>query len=130
MYSFVPQVDISQVHTGFYWFAAVALFVAIMVVASIEDDPRTAVITLVILAAFTWGVHYLSYDPASNKPPLNQKVIGTLVGVQSEGWNEKSGKSRADHHVMYVTYRVPAGEVTLQAGPGVAYPQQAVLYKN
>ena len=130
MYSFVPQVDISQVHTGFYWAAAIGLIVAVLVVGSIEDDPRTAVITLIVLAAFTWGVHHLSYDPDANKPPLNQKVIGTLVDTYGEGWNEKSGKTRADHHVLYVTYRVPEGNVTLQAFEGVVYPQQATLYKN
>ena len=130
MYGFEPLADLSQNHAGFYWFAAVAFLIAVMVVAQIEDDPRTAVITLIVLAAFTWGVHYLSYDPAANKPPLNEKVIGTLVGVQGEGWNEKSGKVRADKHVLYVTYRVPAGDITLQASPGIAYPQQAVLYKN
>lgn len=130
MYSFAPLADTSQTHGGFYFVAAVALFILIVVISSIKDDPRLGIITVLTLAALTWWVHYESYHPKNNKPPLNEQVIGTFIRTQGEGWNEKSGKTRADVHVLYVVYRVPAGDVTLQAIPGAAYPQQAILYKN
>ena len=63
-------------------------------------------------------------------PPKNIEVVGTLVGFSAEGYNERSGKSKADVHYMYVTYRVPEGDVMLRASQGNVYPARAILYRK
>jgi hypothetical protein len=80
------------------------------------------------ILGFSLLVFTNSYAP--EKQYENEKVTGTFVTFQPEGYNEKTGKTRADKHYMYVVYDVKGQLVILNAKAGVDYPKNAVLYKN
>ncbi|HET8688675.1 MAG TPA: hypothetical protein VFM18_18830 [Methanosarcina sp.] len=129
MYSFAPIADMSDVHTGFYFILGCGIIAMLGVIASVLDDGISIDSLLLTggICFFVWLAHYNSYTP---EHPLNQQVVGTFVAFQPEGYNELSGKTRADHHYMYVIYSVNGQNVILQAYQGVTYPQFTTLYKN
>ena len=125
MYSFAPIADTSDVHTGFYFIAIVCAIFAL--VALFNASKGEFLTVAVICGLVTAMAHNSSYTPVH---PLNQQVIGTFVAFQHEGYSESSGKTRSDHHYMYVVYNVDGVPVILQANEGAPYPPKAVLYKN
>ena len=85
------------------------------------------------VATLASGIAYgVSYHWTNQEPQLfkNEPHVGKFVGFQPEGYNERSGKSRADRHYMYVVYEVEGRMTILQTGLGMTYPAEAILYKN
>ena len=128
MYSFSPIIDISQSHEGFFVVLAICVIVTLWVTA-ISDEGRPAALLGTIVSCVVLTIAYNS-SYVDQRAPVNEQVVGTLVGMQSEGRNAQSGKTRADHHVQYVVYAVPAGQIMFDAHVGTAYPQSVILYKN
>lgn len=129
MYTFNPIADIPVSHEGF--FLILALCVVILVIC-LFNEPE-AFFVFFFLCSIPVGIAYgVSYHWTNQEPKtfVNEKHIGKFVGYQPEGYNEKSGKSRADRHYMYVVYEVNGGLVILKASEGQTYPKEAVLYKN
>lgn len=82
---------------------------------------------------FPVGIAYgVSYHWTDQNPTTfaNEKVTGTFVKFEAEGFKERSGKHMVDRHFTYVIYNVNGNNVLLRAGEGVEYPPIAVLYKN
>lgn len=130
MYSFSP-IATEICHNGWFILALIGSLMFGVFIMSIDEDVMSA------SGKFSWililiiGMNYVGDWTVYEKVHTNEKVIGEFVGFQPEGYNEKSGKSRADHHYMYVIYKVPGDKlVILQSASGVDYPKQAILYKN
>ncbi len=132
MYTFQPLVDVTyNSHTGFYvWVVAAVLLMAIFIGLWNEREASGGfVLTMLVMFGIVTHVGYqASYQDA--KVYVNTPVSATLVGFQPEGYSEKSGKTRADRHYMYVVYDVGDERVILRADEGRTYPNQTVLYKN
>ena len=135
MYSFQPLATIDTVnsHVGL---AVVAVICAVWIIMMalwwlVHDDweffaqSGIAVPAIVLIAATI-----ISFTTGKITTFENTPVTGVFVGYQTEGYNVKSGKSRVDQHWIYVIYRVPEGDVLMQAGAGMVYPKEAILYKN
>jgi hypothetical protein len=128
MYSFAalaPDYGASS-HMGFFIIMITSL-ILLLYAFVVEDDIDYMLPILVVLNILTAGI---SWNTGVDKEFKNEKVEATLVGFQSEGYNERSGKSRADYHYNYVIYKTPDGEVMFRSFSGNAYPKQAILYKN
>lgn len=132
MYSFEPLVDtMANTHYGFYSFcviAALGIWATISLWNDHDLDTGVSLFWIFGLVLFTGIIYSESFKPATVY--ANEQVVGTLVGFQPEGYNEKSGKSRADRHYMYVVYEVNGQHVIMNAKTGVDYPKRAVMYKN
>lgn len=126
MYSFQPVIDHSNEHGFFYMMLVVGALWLWMIYSESESKPVKIGNTIAIALILAFG-HWISYMPAH---PLNKQVTATFVGYQAEGFTQQSGKTRSEHHVMYVVYRVPEGTVALPGSAGVSYPESAILYKN
>jgi hypothetical protein len=129
MYTFNPLASIPVDHGGFF---IILVFCIIMLVMVLFNEPE-AFFVWFFIACFPVGIAYgVSYHWTNQeaKTFVNTKVTAELVGFQPEGYNEKSGKSRADRHYMYVVYSVNGEKVILRAKEGITYPQTAILYKN
>jgi len=129
MYSFQPLADIAVKHDGFFFIAAfcvVALFLVLM------NEPESFFVWFFVMC-FPFGIAYgVSYHWTNQEPKtfVNQKVTGTFVKFEAEGYKEKSGKSYVDRHYTYVVYNVNGNNVLMYAKEGMEYPQTAILYKN
>lgn len=129
MYTFNPLASIPVDHTGFFLVCFICAFV---LVACLMTEPESFFVWFFIVcfpAGIAYGVSY-HWTNQEAKTFVNTKVTAELVGFQPEGYNEKSGKSRADRHYMYVVYSVNGEKVILRAREGLTYPQTAILYKN
>lgn len=129
MYTFTPVTDIPVHHVGFWIFLCVII---IALSLSLLADPYefSKYFTIACIpVAFAYMVSYHISDQ-STQTFKNEKVTGTFVGYQPEGYNERSGKSRADRHYMYVIYSVDGSNIIFQGQEGIQYPKTAVLYKN
>ena len=129
MYTFQALADIPVKHDGFF---IIAFFAVILLVMVLFNEPESFFVWFFIMCipvSIAYGVSY-HWTNQTPKTFANEKVVGKFVGYQPEGYNEKSGKSRADRHYMYVVYEVPAGLIVLKAQEGTTYPKEAVLYKN
>lgn len=130
MYSFSPITDTSDVHTGFYViFIMCFIFISTVIHDMKEENKITKAHFIIIffLMCLAGITHYASYQPDH---PQNEKVVATFVGYQPEGYRESNGKTRSDHHYMYVVYSINGQEVILQGSEGIIYPKQVWLYKN
>lgn len=129
MYTFYPLLDTSMNHTGFYIVAVVcAVFAGAILLDMFTDGLTGSHLTVALILAFAV---YVSYNVSYNdRPPINTPVSAKLVGFQPEGYNEQSGKMRADRHYMYVVYEIDGHRIIMQAREGATYPEQATLYKN
>lgn len=129
MYSFAPLSDIPVNHIGF-WILLFIIVIALLLSLLIEPYEFSKYFTIACIpVAFAYAVSYHISDQ-STLTFKNEKVTGTFVGYQPEGYNERSGKTRADRHYMYVIYSVDGNNVILQAAAGAAYPKYATMYKN
>jgi hypothetical protein len=129
MYTFNPIPDVPVDHGGLFIVGMVLVFWLIIV---LFNEPDTFFVYFFI-ATVIFGVSYgVSYHWTNQEPKtfVNQKVIGTFVKFEAEGYKEKSGKSYVDRHFTYVVYNVNGNNVLLSAKSGIEYPQTAVLYKN
>ena len=132
MYSFQPTVDtLANSHLGFYAVCLILGVVAAVVIA-LWDDHECSSGTMLIWLVCLGGIGFVGYKESfkAEKVYANTPVTATLVGFQPEGYNERHGKSRADHHYMYVVYDVSGEHVILRASEGVTYPKTVTLYKN
>mgnify|MGYP006272468171 CR=1 FL=1 len=132
MYTISPVIDeYWNVHTGFYIIAAFCSVFIVMVIMFYKEQEITTpwfFTWIGLLLAGIFGAHSISYQP--EKHYANTQVIGKFVSYQPEGYNEQSGKSRADHHYMYVVYDIEDHYVIFQSSPNVSWPKQAVFYRN
>jgi hypothetical protein len=129
MYTFNPVPDVPVDHAGLFIVGMVLVFWLIIV---LFNEPDTFFVYFFI-ATVIFGVSYgVSYHWTNQEPKtfVNQKVIGTFVKFEAEGYKEKSGKSYVDRHYTYVVYNVNGNNVLLSAQSGIEYPQTAILYKN
>lgn len=127
MYTISPLPDFSDSHTGFYALV-VLLIVALVILVSSEDiGHKMKGVLVVVMAGVIAVAGNISYTP---EHPANEKVTAHLAGFSAEGFVAKEGKHEAEHHNLYVTYTVPSGTVAFEAKQGIAYPQNAILYKN
>lgn len=132
MYSFQPLIDTTANSHGMFYFWCMLMVVLVSVVIWLWNDRELSGTPLLFWIAFAVISTHIGYQ-ASFAPEtlyVNEKVTGTLVGFQPEGYSEKSGKSRSDRHYMYVVYEVNGNHVILKATEGVTYPKTATLYKN
>jgi hypothetical protein len=129
MYSFNPVASIPVSHDGF---AVILAFCVVCLIMVLFNEPETFFVWFFI-ACFPVGIAYgVSYHWTNQEPKtfVNQKVTGTFVKFEAEGYKEKSGKSYVDRHYTYVVYNVNGNNVLLYAQSGIEYPQNAILYKN
>jgi hypothetical protein len=130
MYSFQPVVDTSDIHTGFYILTTICVLLwAFIAVLWKEDEIEwySMIVWTVILGGVIAMAYNNSYTP---RHPLNEKLVGNFVGFQTEGYSERSGKSRVDRHYVYVIYEVNGYNVLFQASTGMTYPKQVIVYRN
>lgn len=123
----LPPVDTLNSHFGFYIWAFMVL--ALILPIATEDGAIEIPLLVVIIGLIGIGAT-VSWNTGSITTYANTPVSATLVGFQSEGYNEQSGKRRVDRHYTYVIYNTPDGDVMLRASTELAYPSQAILYKN
>ena len=129
MYTFSPLLPIYPSHVGFYIICGICAFIILSLVLDGFEYFFERVSVAVGLGMFAYFVSFVW----SNQEVLhyaNVPVNAQFVGFQPEGYNVKSGKSRADRHYLYVIYDVNGEKVILHAGEGLSYPPIAVLYKN
>ena len=129
MYSFNPIPAIQPDHTGFF---IVCFFCLVLLAVCLINEPESFFrwfFVVTIIAGFSYCVSYI-WTNQEVKTYANVQVKAELVGFQPEGYNERSGKTRADRHYMYVVYSVNGEKVILKATEGITYPQTAILYKN
>jgi hypothetical protein len=132
MYTIHPLMDANwNSHFGFQ----VILFLCLVAIAATlvlwkEDEISTPALLFCCFLATMFSVmaHHNSYQPEIKY--ANVRVIGEFVSYQPEGYNEQSGKSRADHHYMYVVYKIENQMVIFRTEPGQAWPARAVFYRN
>ena len=132
MYTVAPVIDQSwNDHTGFYIILALclALFVCLMIGWKEEElGTPGLIIWAFFLSSLAYFAHHVSYQP--EKHYANVPVTGKFVSFQPEGYNERSGKTRADHHYLYVVYEIEGSYTIFQTEPSVNWPRQAVFYRN
>ena len=129
MYTFNPVPDVPVCHDGF---AIVLTFCIIALILVLMNDPESffvAFFLCCIPVGIAYGVSY-HWTDQTTKTFVNQKVTGTFVKFEAEGYKERSGKSYVDRHFTYVVYNVNGNNVLMSAKEGIEYPQVAVLYKN
>jgi hypothetical protein len=129
MYTFNPVANIPVSHDGF---AVILAFCVVCLIMVLFNEPETFFVWFFI-ACFPVGIAYgVSYHWTNQEPKtfVNQKVTGTFVKFEAEGYKERSGKSYVDRHYTYVVYNVNGNNVLLSAQSGIEYPQTAILYKN
>ena len=129
MYSFQPLADIPVDHGGLFIVGMVC--VTWLIITLMNDAEEFFVqfffVAIVMLIAYGVSYHWTNQEPKTFK---NEKVVGTFVSYESEGYKEKSGKSYVDRHFTYIVYKVDGGNVMLPCKTGVVYPENVVLYKN
>lgn len=129
MYSFQPLADIPVDHAGLF-IVGMACFLWLAI--TLMNDPseffvQFFFVVIVMVIGYFVSFHWTNQTPQTFK---NEKVIGTFVGYESEGYKERSGKSYVDKHFTYIIYKVDGGNVMLPCKTGVVYPERVVLYKN
>ena len=130
-YSFFPLADIPVAHDGMF-IVCMACF-GIFWLTVCTEGFRTACVVFVVMMMPILGIAYgVSFHWTDQTPQTfkNEKVVGTFVGYESEGYKERSGKSYVDRHFTYIVYKVDGGNVMLPCKTGVVYPENVVLYKN
>ena len=129
MYTFAPLADIPISHGGFQVICAIALILIFVVLLNDANDffGTFFVCSMVTLAAYGVSFHW---SDQTTKTFANTQVTAEFAGYQPEGYNERSGKSRADYHYMYVVYKVNGNPVIMRGSTGIEYPKTAVLYRN
>jgi hypothetical protein len=129
MYSFAPLASIPVSHEGFGFIVIMCIFIALII---IMNEPELFFVWFFFASCICGGAYYVSYHFCDQTPKtfVNEKVTGTFVKFEAEGYKEKSGKSYVDRHYTYVVYNVNGNNVLMYAKEGVEYPQTAVLYKN
>ena len=125
-YTFQPLADLSQGHTGWYVWSALAVTLVGIIVPKIvtylkageEDSVIASVVMLVILGIITWIAYHESYR---HTKPDNIPYQATLQGYK--GTKESN---------LYVVYRLDTNghEILKEVRPNVAYPKHVILYKN
>lgn len=125
MYTFQPVFDFSDCHGGFYIVLTLCLAFYVFIILNAVESWVGTLLGLVtfIPAVIAGNVSFIPHHP------LNTEVIGTFVSYQPEGYRS-GGKHPSDHHVMYVVYNTPAGNVILEGASNVVYPARAILYYN
>lgn len=129
MYTFQPLLDIPVSHDGMF---IMCMFSFGWLAIVLMNDPEEFFvhfffITIVLLITYGVSYHWTDQTPQTFK---NEKVVGTFVGYESEGYKERSGKSYVDRHFTYIIYKVDGGNVMLPCKTGVSYPEYVTLYKN
>ena len=130
MYSFQALADTTGSHVGFYTIlimAAIFLFGIWRAIIIDNDGIGAGLVISTFIGAIVAITYFASFHDVA---PKNEQVTGTFVSFQAEGYNEQSGKTRADRHYMYVVYNVNGQNIILRASEGRTYPQTAILYKN
>ena len=129
MYSFQPLADIPVDHGGLFIVGMVCVTWLIITLMNDAEEFFVQFFFVVIVMLIAYGVsyHWTNQEPKTFK---NEKVVGTFVSYESEGYKEKSGKSYVDRHFTYIVYKVDGGNVMLPCKTGVVYPENVVLYKN
>lgn len=129
VYSFAPLPPVTADHVGFFLICvAIGLITIVAIIDEFETGIRVAILmSPVILIAYLVSYHWTNQEVLYYK---NEKVEAKFIGFESEGYNQRSGKTRADYHYTYVIYEVNGNNVILKAQTGVEYPKTAVLYGN
>lgn len=129
MYTFSPLADIPVDHTGFFLVCGACVFWLVVVLFNALEEFFPHFFFATVAVGISYSVSY-HWTDQTTKTFANEKHVGKFVSFQPEGYNEKSGKTRADRHYMYVVYEVEGRLAIFQAVPGLTYPKEAVLYKN
>ena len=129
MYSFNPLADIPVSHEGFVIIMIICIVIAVMI---LFNEPELFFQWFFVASMICGAAYFVSYKFCDQTPQTfkNEKVVGTFVGYESEGYKERSGKSYVDKHFTYVIYKVDGGNVMLPCKVGEVYPERVVLYKN
>jgi hypothetical protein len=130
MYTFQPIHDYSDSHAVFYTLAIfVILFLGGIIALWKNDDIETGTLLgwVVIFSLVLFVSHDNSYTP---NHPKNELHVGHFVRYETEGYRERSGKTTADRHYVYVVYNIDGADVLFEAGTGMAYPKDVNVYKN
>ena len=132
MYTIQPVIDqYWDYHTGFYIVTLICLGITGFIVTlwnAKEVETSTLGMWIGVLLLVVGIAHDNSYQP--QKFYANTQVVGEFVRFQPEGYNEQSGKSRADHHYMYVVYEIEGSYAIFQTNASTTWPKRAVFYRN
>lgn len=133
MYTFVPLESIPASHSGFFFVVFICAAILLSALSNFRESFFACFFYCAVVCGVAYGVSY-HWTDQSAKVFANEKVIGTFVKFETEGYNEttRSGKTttHVDRHLTYVVYSVNGNNILLNATAGVEYPQRAVLYKN
>ena len=129
MYTFAPLADIPVTHGGFQFICFMIVIVLLFMIINGMSGFLETFFVCTVIAVVAYGVSFHWIDQGT-QTFANTVVHAEFAGYQPEGYNERSGKSRADRHYMYVIYKVNGNPIVLNGSVGVAYPQTAILYKN
>ena len=128
MYTFYPLPVTDVSHAGF----GLVVILCLIILVAIFNDRQSFGIGLMLSGGIIALAGMVSFVWTEQTPtvPANIQVIGKFVGFQPEGYNEQSGKNRADHHYMYVIYEVDGQMAIFKSNANYSYPKLAILYKN
>lgn len=131
-------IDTVNDHSGFYFFAFLAVFLAIVFTAMICED--------ILYMRFSFGLFLILYGLIIGYPayhswhsgniktfanvPVTAELMGTFAEVQRYEYRENKQNKDVTSRYKYVTYRTPDGDVTFEASLNTAYPRFAILYRN
>lgn len=125
-YTFQPLADLSQGHTGwFIWVALATTAIGITISAIVNhlkagDNEGVGVLVVMIgvIGLITLLVYKESY---THTKPENIAYPATLQGYRGD-----------KDTTLYVVYRLDANghEILKEVRPDVAYPKHVILYKN
>lgn len=135
----LPPIDTLNDHSGFVALAVICFFLALFITAWLTDDMHdsgtaTIIVFVIVYSLMLAYPAYVSWHTGEIKTyanvPVQAELLGTYAEVQRYEYRE--GKSNRDvtSRYKYVIYRTPDGDVTFEAGLGIAYPRVATLYKN
>ena len=125
----IPTLDSINDHSGLILIATIMLL--LLVIVFINNDAEYKMYKVLAVFSIPVGIAaVISFNTGEYREYANTQVHANLVGFVAEGYSERSGKHRTDHHLTYVEYEVNGNHVMFSAGPGMTYPKIAVLYQN
>lgn len=131
----LPPIDTVHSHCGFWAVCAILLIAWVVLGLLLADEKKETVIGLAIGSLVLLGITgAISWTTGEVRTFSNVQVQGKLISDFAEGYSqtERSGKITHDveYHYLYVVYEIEGRRVVFQSAPGLAWPAEAIFYRN
>lgn len=130
MYSLSPEVDMSNIHVGFYLLASIAGFIAVYQIKNLLKKKLRGIEYCGIIGLLSVVVGFSALMSYSDKAPANVQVVATFVGYEPLRESTRSGKYTKVDDVVYGRFTVPGGDILLKVNAQTPIPKHVYLYKN